>query len=132
MQLRRAQTTPRDTEDHILPLINIVFLLLIFFMVAGALTAPEAVEVDPPASEVDGEEPERDADTLYLTADGELSLGEERVELDDLTAAVGEREELLLRADAGAEGLRVVEVMRALREAGLERVRLVTRKKEGK
>ncbi|MFP4132455.1 MAG: ExbD/TolR family protein [Thiohalospira sp.] len=131
MQLRRAQTTPRDTEDHILPLINIVFLLLIFFMVAGALTAPEAVEVDPPASEVDGEEPERDADTLYLTADGELSLGEERVELDDLTAAVGEREELLLRADAGAEGLRVVEVMRALREAGLERVRLVTRK-EGK
>ncbi|MFW5911049.1 MAG: ExbD/TolR family protein [Thiohalospira sp.] len=128
MQLRRAQTTPRDTEDHILPLINIVFLLLIFFMVAGALTAPEAVEVDPPASEVDGEEPERDADTLYLTADGELSLGEERVELDDLTAAVGEREELLLRADAGAEGLRVVEVMRALREAGLERVRLVTRK----
>ncbi|MFP4181553.1 MAG: ExbD/TolR family protein [Thiohalospira sp.] len=131
MQLRRAQTTPRDTEDHILPLINIVFLLLIFFMVAGALTAPEAVEVDPPASEVDGEEPERDADTLYLTADGELSLGEERVELDDLTAAVGEREELLLRADAGAEGLRVVEVMRALREAGLKRVRLVTRK-EGK
>lgn len=128
MQLRRPQAAPRDTEDHILPLINIVFLLLIFFMVAGALTTPEAVEVDPPAAKVEGEEPERDADTLYLTADGELSLGEQPVALDGLAAVAGEREELLLRADAGTEGLRVVEVMRALREAGLERVRLVIRK----
>lgn len=127
MQLRRPHGPPRDTEDHILPLINIVFLLLIFFMVAGALTTPHSVRVDPPEANVDGDKPDRRETTLYLTAEGGLTLGEEPVAMDGLAAAVGEREELLLRADGAVEGLRVVEVMRALREAGLERVRLVTR-----
>ncbi|SFD74550.1 biopolymer transport protein ExbD [Thiohalospira halophila DSM 15071] len=128
MQLHRPDSAPRDTEDHILPLINIVFLLLIFFMVAGALTTPQAVDVEPPEAAVEGEEPDRDEQTLYITAEGALSLGEKSVELEGLAEAVGEREEILLRADAAVEGVRVVEVMRALREAGLERVRLVTRK----
>lgn len=128
MQLRRPDSAPRDMEDHILPLINIVFLLLIFFMVAGALTTPQAVDVEPPEAAVEGDEPEQDDRTLYITADGALSLGEESVELEGLAEAVGEREEILLRADEAVEGVRVVAVMRALREAGLERVRLVTRK----
>lgn len=128
MRFQRPEPSPQDTEDHILPLINIVFLLLIFFMVAGALTTPESVEVDPPEARVDGEEPGRDEQTLYITADGALSLGESPVALEGLAAAVGERDEILLRADAAVEGVRVVAVMRALREAGLERVRLVTRK----
>jgi biopolymer transport protein ExbD len=128
MRLQRSEPPPQDTEDHILPLINIVFLLLIFFMVAGALTTPQAVDVEPPEAAVEGEEPGRDERTLYITADGALSLGQESVELAGLAAAVGEREEILLRADAAVEGVRVVAVMRALREAGLERVRLVTRK----
>ncbi|MGM0412316.1 MAG: ExbD/TolR family protein [Pseudomonadota bacterium] len=130
MQLHRPDSAPRDMEDHILPLINIVFLLLIFFMVAGALTTPESVDVEPPEASVDGEEPDRDEQTLYITADGGLTLGEEAVELEGLAEAVGEREEILLRADEAVEGVRVVEVMQALREAGLERVRLVTRKEE--
>ena len=128
MQLRRPQGPPRDTEDHILPLINIVFLLLIFFMVAGALATPESVEVEPPEASVDGEEPDRDDTTLYIEADGALTLGDEPVALEGLARAMGERNEIVLRADAAVEGVRVVAVMRALREAGLERVRLVTRK----
>lgn len=131
MRLRRPDANPRDMEDHILPLINIVFLLLIFFMVAGALTSPQSVDVDPPEARVDGEEPGRDDRTLYITADGALTLGERPVALAGLAAAVGERSEIVLRADAAVEGLRVVAVMRALREAGLERVRLVTRKEGG-
>jgi biopolymer transport protein ExbD len=131
VQLRRPERPPQDTEDHILPLINIVFLLLIFFMVAGALTTPHSVQVDPPKADVDGEKPERREATLYITADGGLTLGDEPVALEALAGAVGERKELLLRADGAVEGVRVVAVMRALREAGLERVRLVTRKEGG-
>lgn len=33
-----------------LPLVNIVFLLLIFFMMAGAVSAPEPLKVQPPRS----------------------------------------------------------------------------------
>jgi len=131
VQLRRPERPPQDTEDHILPLINIVFLLLIFFMVAGALTTPHSVRVEPPEANVEGEQPDRRETTLYITADGGLTLGDEPVALEALAAAVGDREALLLRADGAVDGVRVVAVMRALREAGVERVRLVTRKEGG-
>ena len=42
-------------DDRIMPLINIVFLLLIFFLVAGAIREVEPVEVDPPRSLVEAE-----------------------------------------------------------------------------
>ena len=39
---------PRSTEDNILPLINVVFLLLIFFMLAGVLTQSPPFSLTPP------------------------------------------------------------------------------------
>ncbi|MCG8693196.1 MAG: biopolymer transporter ExbD, partial [Minwuiales bacterium] len=49
MALRRF-TSRRSDDDRILPLINVVFLLLIFFMLAGRLSAGDPFRVDPPAS----------------------------------------------------------------------------------
>ena len=37
-------------DERLLPLINVVFLLLVYFMLAGALSSPAAFRVDPPKS----------------------------------------------------------------------------------
>jgi biopolymer transport protein ExbD len=45
-------------QEPMLPLINIVFLLLIFFMIAGSLQKLGPFEVDPPASQIAEARPE--------------------------------------------------------------------------
>jgi len=45
--------TPRritNQDDSLIPLINVVFLMLIFFMVAGQITASDGIEVETPSS----------------------------------------------------------------------------------
>ena len=67
--------------DPILPMINVVFLLLIFFMLAGALHAIDVLDVDPPRS--DSELPRSELESVVLVAaDGRLAMGES--ELDEL------------------------------------------------
>ncbi|MBL4761374.1 MAG: biopolymer transporter ExbD [Gammaproteobacteria bacterium] len=42
-----------NQDDSLVPLINIVFLMLIFFMVAGQITTSDLVKVDPLLSQSD-------------------------------------------------------------------------------
>ncbi|MBK5930441.1 ExbD/TolR family protein [Halochromatium salexigens] len=39
-----------SSDDALIPLINVVFLMLIFFMIAGQIRPPEALSIDPPNS----------------------------------------------------------------------------------
>lgn len=132
MQLHRPRRKP-DSEERVLPLINVVFLLLIFFMLAGRLSEAELFKVTPPQSTGAGEAAteETEAIELLLAADGRLALNGELLEPQDLKAALSARGSGLadvpatLKADAEADALAVVAVMESLRAAGLRDVRLV-------
>lgn len=71
MRLRRRMS-PSEGEN-VLPLINVVFLLLVFFMVAGALERADIYDVEPPQS---ASEAETDAgeNVLLMASDGRLAL----------------------------------------------------------
>jgi len=120
------------TEENVLPLINIVFLLLIFFMIAGALSVSAPFPVDPPATRAAAEtDPPRDG--IAVAADGRLAFGGEPVELAQLAARVAEWREradeqaiLSVRAHAGARSARLFEIMDTLRTADVERIRLLS------
>ena len=122
---------PDPTEERILPLINVVFLLLIFFMLAGSLTVREPFEVAAPASSSETR-PEPETLRLLLGADGRLALGGEVLReaeaVEALAAALAEDPELRveLKADAGIPGNRVVALLEALHAGGLEKVSLMT------
>lgn len=140
MQFRRV-ARKIDSEERILPLINVVFLLLIFFMLAGRLTESAPFQVTPPRSaeaaapQASTEQP-REA-TLLLAADGRLSLDAVLVEQAALRSAMAERLAgnpgiaVRLKADGAAEATAVVAVMEALRDAGVARVQLFTQSLSG-
>ena len=65
----RSPRPPRNDEERILPLINIVFLLLIFFMVAGRLAASDPFPIVPPHSSSEGMVDTRDL-AVFVAADG--------------------------------------------------------------
>lgn len=130
MRLQRLRRKPND-DDRILPLINVVFLLLIFFMVVGRLSGSDPFEIAPPVSASDGDATGREM-TILVAADGRLALDDAVMDEAALQAEVAARiaaggaGPVRLKADGDAEAVAVVGVMEMLRAAGVERLKLLT------
>ena len=131
LSARLAASELASIDDRIMPLINIVFLLLIFFLVAGAIREVEPVEVDPPRSLVEAESV-TDALTIYVARDGRIALGETLLERDAfdlaIAAAVAANPDQPIRivADREVEAINVISILETLRASGSSRVKLVT------
>ena len=129
--MRIVPPRPRNDEERILPLINVVFLLLIFFMLAGELSAHDPFDIQPPTSSSTTPAESRDI-VLQLAADGRMALdGEEIAEADLVPAIRGISDhlasaDLFLKSDASIEAVHVVEIMEKLRGAGVTKLRLLT------
>lgn len=111
-----------------LPLINVVFLLLIFFMLAGRLASVDPFQTDPPRSASTGLTHEHEM-VVYVGADGRLAL--DGTIMDETTfhgaiARSGTSRTVRLKADGRAGAVRVVAVMELLQTAGAEKVDLLT------
>lgn len=129
--MRFESPRPRNDEERILPLINVVFLLLIFFMLAGRLAASDPFEIAPPRSASEGPAGAREL-LVLVGADGQLAVDGKVLDAAALKAAVAERlsgaadTRIRLKADGRAEATQVVVVMELLRHAGIERLKLLT------
>lgn len=125
------QRRPTDLVN-ITPLIDVVFILLVFFMLAGAIEQPEELDVAPPASE-SHEASEVEDVSILVAEDGTVAFMGVRMGSDDelvRTATVwfARRPDssIQLKADAETDAARVIEVMELLREAGAQYLVLIT------
>ncbi|MBU2090993.1 MAG: biopolymer transporter ExbD [Alphaproteobacteria bacterium] len=120
-----------EGDDGMIPLINIVFLLLIFFMLAGKLTQADPFQITPPLSQSSAL-PDAAPGTILVGAEGQLALAGQAMEIEALIEAVKalKAEDLAaalrLKADEKADAGQVITVMERLREAGIERLLLLT------
>ncbi|OIQ43832.1 MAG: biopolymer transporter ExbD [Roseobacter sp. MedPE-SW] len=124
MQLKmRTQTQKEPT----IALINIVFLMLIFFMIAGTLAPPIDKDLAlVKTADLEGSEP---PDTLVVHADGRLSLrGQPVVHVTDYMAGLSAeaRELVKIVPDQALPAKELVRLGNALRAAGAQRVVLVS------
>lgn len=128
----------RKPPESIVPMINVVFLLLIFFLMTAQISAPEPFEVTPPDAVNQSEMAEGEF-TLYLSAEGELAFHDaigERAALAALDAERGafcatdgcsdEMPVLVLRADGAVSAERLAALMPQIGQAGFATVQLVT------
>jgi len=122
----------RGSDDPLLPLINIVFLLMIFFMLIGGFASPDVLPVRPPAAIA----PDRDAadsETLSISADGEMLLGDRFIDDAELVSRVRDwviehpDQPLRVKADADRDAAEMIGLLSRLREAGVKKVLLVAR-----
>ncbi|MCP5056322.1 MAG: biopolymer transporter ExbD [bacterium] len=131
----RFETPSRSepADESMIPLVNVVFLLLIFFVLTGTLTPPDPLSVLPPES-ASGASVTHDAVVVLLSADGRVAIRGEEIPLDALASEVEERlaDELSLgvqlEADRGASSRMLLDVLDSLREIGIERVVIRTRR----
>lgn len=124
--MRLPDPPKRRGGENVIPLINVVFLLLIFFMIAGSLGRTDLFRVEPPESVSKAPLP-AEARRLLMAADGRLALDGSRVRLAELGRLLdGTDAPVEIKADAGAPAVRLLDVLETLRGAGIGEVELVT------
>jgi len=137
----RIYTPPRrHPPQSIVPMINVVFLLLIFFLMTAQIAPPDPIEVQPPSVSQPGGVAEGEF-TLYLGADGALAFrdvtGDEaaiaalQAAKDAYCASGGCSDNVppppvILRADAELPGATLARLMPRLAQAGFADIQLVT------
>jgi biopolymer transport protein ExbD len=123
MSLPRNASAKRVREPTI-ALINVVFLMLVFFMVAGTFAPPLSRDIH--LVEAAGLGRAAPPDALVLMSDG--TLLHRGAPVADPATWVARRSGATARVvpDRDAPAARLVEVARALRQAGAERVLIVT------
>lgn len=122
----------RPLLEPMLPLINVVFLLLVFFMVAGHMAQQPPVDLQTPESEA-RHEPLEDMPRLALRPGGELlfdgePLARQRLATKGQQLLTSERPRL--HADTRVSSKELRPVLQALRDAGFESVQLITLRSE--
>ena len=117
----RLTRRPRSAADSVVPMINVAFLLLVFFLMAAVIVPPEPLEVSPPEASTEADDVTQNV--LVITAGGELALGQLRGEA--VFDALGDGA-LHVRADAGLEGTDLARILARLSEKGVTEVELVT------
>lgn len=120
---------PREARqrENTIALINIVFLMLIFFLIAGTLTPPldndvrliateEAIPADPPKA-------------LFITADGELRWHGSQTDVETFLSqhnAADSQAEIRIAADRELLAEKLIDTVGALRAGGAERIVVIT------
>ena len=119
--IRSLQKTRK--HDPSIALINIVFLMLIFFLIAGTIAAPLDADLRlVETTDLEGREP---PDALVLREDGSLSFRGVPIDPERYMSEHGAGPVRIV-PDRNARAQRLVEVSSTLRDLGASSVILVT------
>jgi biopolymer transport protein ExbD len=114
-------------------LIDIVFLLLIYFLLTTNFMVDEGINVKLPHAKASAPQTEREI-TIYVDVEGRAYIGKKEVTLaslfDQLKERIGAQENILVvvRADQGVILNNAVKVMDIAKAAGASRLCLATEK----
>ncbi|MFV0360373.1 ExbD/TolR family protein [Tropicimonas sp.] len=115
----------RPPRESIVPMINVVFLLLIFFLMTAQIAPPEPFEVVLPTAP-DAIDPASE-NRLYINRDGLPGYsGLTGAPALELLIEIREKSTpLQIRADADLEAARLAQLLRQLAGAGFQRVEVM-------
>lgn len=133
MEFRKKR---RDVVNpDITPLVDVVFLLLIFFMLSTTFIVSPGIRVNLPQAEAEAVRHEKRDLRIKIDANGHYYLEDQRVSPEDLDArfddaARADRDTMVvIEADEQTQHQYVVDVMDRAKTSGLHRLAIATRPK---
>ena len=126
----------RHSHGHmnIAPLVDVVFLLLLFFMLTSQLIQETAIKIKLPESKT-SETQKDQLKTILITKNGEIYFMDKRVDMENLKRAVLEstsdikKDFIRIKADRAAEVDLLVKVIDEVRLSGLTNFSIVTERR---
>lgn len=133
MQLRKA--TKRSVIVNVTSLIDVLFLLLIFFMISTTFLSTPAIKLELPKAQ-HADAVQHEPVIVYVDPSGSMYLNDEPVDMALLGAALKEKlrdsedKAVVLKADSRVSHGTVVEVMDIMKGAGAKRMVISTKQDE--
>ena len=116
-------------DDNLLPLVNIIFLLLIFFMIAGVVQKQkELYEVELGTAVIENYI-DSDDKTIFIRKDGTIVFDGKGItdnELKTYLKEIEEKEKLVIAADGKITSERLNKILLILTRENIERIILLT------
>ena len=125
-----------ETDINITPLIDVVFLLLIFFMVSTTFERESELKITLPEASEEQVETKPDLILVRIDANEQIYIGDKplvNTKASTIGAALKEQAQeltdppVIIRADAEVSHQTVIKVMDAARQSGLVNITFATR-----
>ena len=131
MARRRFEASSDDEDVNVTPLLDIVFIMLIFFIVTSTFVKEPGVEVDRPEA-LTAQERKLASIIVAISADNEIWINKDKVELNGVRPAVealrreNPKGTAVVQADAEARTELLVKVVSQIRSTGISDVAVST------
>lgn len=131
---RLAQGGGDDEDVNVTPLLDIVFIMLIFFIVTAVFIKEPGVEVERPEAAT-AQDQKLVSILVAITSNNEIWINREQVQLDGVKAAVerlrreNPRGSAVIQSDATAHSRYMIEVLKRIRDAGVSEIVAVSTKR---
>ncbi|MCE2389862.1 MAG: biopolymer transporter ExbD [Proteobacteria bacterium] len=132
---KQASPADEDTEVNLTPMLDVVFILLIFFIVTASFIKESGIEVIRPDA-VTAERQERANILIAISRANQVWIQRRQVDVRAVRATVerllaeNPQGSVVIQADAGSENGLFVKVMDAAREAGAENIAIAAAEAE--
>ncbi|MCH7545538.1 MAG: biopolymer transporter ExbD [Planctomycetes bacterium] len=138
MRFGCSRQASRTIEIELTPMIDVVFLLIIFFMVAAQFARITRAELDLPQEKGEQEQAAEEAGlVINLLADGSIEVAQRTIGIEELLQIVQEEIDrlpsgdprnvkLLIRADRNNDTATLNDLFNRLRSLGVGAARLAT------
>jgi biopolymer transport protein ExbD/biopolymer transport protein TolR len=131
--LRKPDDEPRI---DLTPMVDVVFLLLIFFMISTTFVESPGISIKLPESSAETVEREPKEIKVYLSSEGDIYHRDRKISLDDFRALLAEHQSdakettVLLLADQESRHGKVVTLMDLARDAGFVKLAIATEQRK--
>lgn len=125
---------PKKAILNITPLIDVLFILIIFFVVSSTFLEQPGIKLELPKAQT-GESQRVEKLVLYISTDEKLFLNNTQIEIDDLGDKLQQLmpessdKSLIINADKGVPHGLVVQVMDIARGNGVKKLVIATEQK---
>jgi biopolymer transport protein ExbD len=129
---RKVRTEEEDAQIDMTPMLDIVFIMLIFFIVTTVFVKEAGIEVNKPEAS-EAFMPKNANIFIAITDDGDVWLDKRQVAVDSVRANI-ERllteqptDYVIIQADVKSKHGVVVKVMDQVKDAGVDKISVATR-----
>ena len=124
--------TSRHKTPNLTPLIDIVFLLLVFFMLTAHFVKDQSLDINLPAANSATNLEDQGALEIVINNNGDILIDKKNIKSDELAVVLQQslqtrsNKQVILRGDKSSKLDLTVQVMDAARKAGAESLDIIT------
>ena len=133
---RYRERETEETQIDISPLIDVVFILVIFFIVTTVFNKRSGLDIDPPAKQTLTKELESEAVHLEIDVEGNVYYSNENIGVEGIATVVASQQDgreavtVIVKPDAQTSAEHLMRVYNAAYAAKAKTVAIQTKNKE--